>query len=388
MQIIILAAVIAVYILLCYYIGRKIKNICIRSEIKVYNIIYWFGYWLFAFSFIFSTFLKYSLTSNNLITYTFIILGTIFTVGLIYSLLMFLPIDLFIFINRKLHFDFKYKENLKKIYCGGLSVFIAAAIILGYGFFNAKNKVVTNYEVTINKNAGNLYELDIVMLSDIHMGIEVKEKEIDKMIAKINSLHPDIVVLAGDIFDESSYPSLEEYAAKSFKNIKSSYGVYAVTGNHEYFSHDVSRIEQLYKEGDITFLQDECVKIADSFYIAGRNDDTLSREDHTKLKTLNSIIEDTEKDLPMILLDHKPNRINESEENKIDLQLSGHTHKGQIAPGNIITSLMNEDDYGYLKKGDFNIIVSSGYGTWGMPVRIGSSSEIVNVKVNFTGDKS
>jgi predicted MPP superfamily phosphohydrolase len=87
--------------------------------------------------------------------------------------------------------------------------------------------------------------------------------------------------------------------------------------------------------------------------------------------------------LPIILLDHEPVDLNIAEETGVDLQFSGHSHLGQFFPNNIITGLIYEDDWGYLKKRNFNIIVSSGFGTWGPPIRIGNRPEILNVKVNF-----
>ena len=94
-------------------------------------------------------------------------------------------------------------------------------------------------------------------------------------------------------------------------------------------------------------------------------------------------MKDADKTLPIIVLNHRPEQLVEAENENVDLQLSGHTHKGQLFPGNLVTGYLNEKDYGYFKKGDFNLIVSSGYGTWGPPIRIGSKSEIVNIKINF-----
>lgn len=84
----------------------------------------------------------------------------------------------------------------------------------------------------------------------------------------------------------------------------------------------------------------------------------------------------------MIVIDHNPKYIDESLNANIDLQLSGHTHKGQITPGNLVTNKMFEIDYGYLKKDNLNVVVSSGYGTWGPPIRIGSRSEIVQMNLH------
>jgi predicted MPP superfamily phosphohydrolase len=102
-------------------------------------------------------------------------------------------------------------------------------------------------------------------------------------------------------------------------------------------------------------------------------------------KDLSTLLQGVDKKLPIILLDHQPYNLSEAEKNGVDLQLSGHTHKGQISPGNLITKKVYEVDWGYEKKGNFNIYVSSGVGTWGPPIRTGSHSEIVDIYINFMG---
>ena len=108
-----------------------------------------------------------------------------------------------------------------------------------------------------------------------------------------------------------------------------------------------------------------------------------SKDDNTHLKFITNIKKDINKSLPMIVLNHRPEKLEEAEAENIDLQLSGHTHKGQLFPGNLIINAIYEDAYGLLKKDNFNLIVSSGYGTWGPPIRTGSNSEIVKITINF-----
>ena len=271
-------------------------------------------------------------------------------------------------------------KNLKKIYCNGISVFIIVFILVGFGIWNAQNQVVTNYEVNINKDAGEITSLNVVMISDVHMGITIKENGVNKMVNSINELNPDIVLFCGDIFDENTPTKLKEYSREAFKNIKSKYGVYDITGNHEYSAGDLSETISYFEDANIKFLQDESIKIADSFYIVGRNDPANKRVTGQEVKPLSDILKDVDKSLPIIVLNHRPENLEEAETENVDLQLSGHTHNGQIFPGNLVTNYLNEKDYGHLIKDNFNLIVSSGYGTWGPPMRIGSKSEIVNIK--------
>ena len=131
-------------------------------------------------------------------------------------------------------------------------------------------------------------------------------------------------------------------------------------------------------------LRDNIELVDSSVYIVGREDITMRQFTGKERKPLEQIIQLTEKNYPTILLDHTPVKLEQAEKNVIDLQLSGHTHHGQIWPANIITNLIYELSWGYKKKGDTHIYVTSGAGTWGPPVRTGSKSEIVNIKIKFS----
>lgn len=379
MRTLVLISAVLIYLLLCYYIGRKIKNVFVNNNMRFSKWVHWPIYWFIALSFIISSMFKMAFGVNNIIT----LIGIIFISMFIYSILLFLIIDIIRFIFRRIKINTKVKLALKKIYCNGLSVFIVVIIVVLGGFLNVQNKHITNYEVNINKSAGNIKNLNVVMVSDLHLGIEVREEKIDKMVESINKLNPDLVVFCGDMYDESTYQSLKEYSSEKFKTIKSKYGVYGILGNHEYYSGDINETISYLKKGNIKILKDEAVKIDNSFYIVGRDDQAVEQSSKTARKPLDKILNDTDKTLPILLLDHRPDTLNESIKDGVDLQMSGHTHKGQIFPGSIVTGLLNEKDYGQLKKNNFNLIVSSGYGTWAFPIRVGSICELVNIKVNF-----
>ncbi|HWI54984.1 MAG TPA: metallophosphoesterase, partial [Desulfobacteria bacterium] len=123
--------------------------------------------------------------------------------------------------------------------------------------------------------------------------------------------------------------------------------------------------------------------VADSFYIVGRDDKSGSRFTGHKRKNLQDIISAVDRSLPVIVMDHQPTNLGETERAGVDLQVSGHTHRGQLFPNHLITRRIYEVDYGYLRKGNLNVIVSSGYGTWGPPIRVGSVAEIVDINVEF-----
>ena len=378
--------ILSIYILLCYYIGVKGKKIVLnnkKTKHKVYNLMYWLIYWIIALSFILIYILKGLSTKESWFTSTFTLVGAIYLGIFIYSILIFLIVDVLRLILKKMNLSLSVRETLKKIHFNGISVFIIIFILVGFGIWTAQNKVVTNYEVNIDKDAGEITSLNVVMISDVHMGITINENGVNEMVNSINKLTPDIVLFCGDIFDENTPTKLKEYSRETFKNIKSKYGVYDITGNHEYMAGNLSETISYFEDGKIKFLKDEPIKIANSFYIVGRNDTLNKRVTGQDVEPLKDIMKDVDKSLPIIVLNHRPESLKEAEAEGVDLQLSGHTHNGQIFPGNLVTNYLNEKSYGYLKKDNFNLIVSSGYGTWGPPMRIGTISEIVNIKVNF-----
>lgn len=136
------------------------------------------------------------------------------------------------------------------------------------------------------------------------------------------------------------------------------------------------------EDNKIKVLRDSIIKINDSFYIIGREDRGGSFMGNMR-KPLNEILKNKTENLPTILLDHTPSGLNEAKENMIDLQLSGHTHNGQMFPLNFITGLIYEVSWGYLKKDDTQYYVSSGVGSWGPPVKLASDAEIVNIRIKF-----
>ena len=254
-------------------------------------------------------------------------------------------------------------------------------IITLIGSFNARSSKVTSYDINLEDKTLNS-PLNIIMVSDIHLGNLIKNSRLEELVNEINDLNPDIVLLAGDIIDSDINPFIDNNMAEEFSKIKSKYGTFAALGNHDFLTKSEDKIVELLKDNSVTVLRDDKVLVNDSFYIIGRDDSSVDRLSGIKRKSLGEITKDIDKSKPLIVIDHNPKDINDSLDAEIDLQVSGHTHKGQIVPGNLITNSIFEVDYGYLKKDSLNVIVSSGYGTWGPPVRIGSRSEIVKINLN------
>lgn len=371
------------YVMSCYYIGIKGKGVFSYKNKKIKSRLYWFIFWSLALSYVISVLLRSFLSVNNLLTSIFTAIGVICLAVTCYLLILFPIVDITKFILNKIGYRGKVRNYLGKLYGNGVSVFIVVFMIISFGLWNAAHVVITNYNLTVNKKAGKINSLNVVMVADVHMGIGVKEKGIDKMVTSINSLNPDIVFFCGDIMDESSTTKLKSYASNAFKSIRSKYGVYGITGNHEYIEKDLPETLYYLKNGNVKMMHDSAVKIDNSFYVVGRDDPAGVDREKGNITPLDKILKDVNRELPIIVLNHRPTNLQEDEKEKVDIQLSGHTHKGQFFPNNFITKMIYEDDYGYLKKDNFNLIVTSGYGTWGPPIRIGTKAEIVNIKINF-----
>ena len=222
--------------------------------------------------------------------------------------------------------------------------------------------------------------LKIVAISDLHLGYTIGKKELEQWIALINREEPDAVLIAGDIIDNNLKPLYEQNMAPSFRKIRSRYGVFAVPGNHEYIA-GIEGSAEFIKSAGIVFLRDSVAKIDGRFYIAGRDDRSNRRR-----KPLGELLGKPDPSLPVILLDHQPYGLEQSAESGVDLQISGHTHRGQIWPVSRITDRIFEKSHGYLRKGDTHIYVSSGLGIWGGKFRIGTKSEYVVIHLKIIRD--
>ena len=214
------------------------------------------------------------------------------------------------------------------------------------------------------------------MTADVHLNDKTNEDFVNQLIKNINFLNPDIVLLAGDIIDSRQVTERMKVFEQQFCKIKSKMGVFAVEGNHEIYSGEYKRT--FYENTDIIVLKDSILKIQDSFYLIGRKD----RHDN-KRKSIEELLRLTSDDLPLILLDHQPYNLNNAYNNNIDIQLSGHTHHGQLFPINLITERIYELSWGYRKIQNTHFFVTCGAQGWGPQVKIGSRSEIMEINIDF-----
>ncbi|MFK7692913.1 metallophosphoesterase [Paenibacillus sp. HJGM_3] len=260
---------------------------------------------------------------------------------------------------------------------------LALFIILARGVWNAWSPIVRTYSFTVAKEAGDLKELQVVAASDLHLGATVRRRYLDVLVRHVNALQPDLVLLPGDVLDDSLEPFIRQRMADSMKRLQARFGVFAVLGNHEYFGGHIQDYVRRMKEIGIEVLMDRVVRVADRFYVAGRKDKTAEHSTSEGRLPHEALLEGTDKSLPILMMDHQPYGYDQALESGVDVLLSGHTHRGQMAPNFLVTRRLFELDWGYKQKGSLHAIVSSGYGTWGPPIRLGSRSEIVRLVIRF-----
>lgn len=282
---------------------------------------------------------------------------------------------------------------------GSVVVACAVATCL-YGIFNARNIKVNEYSVTVNKSCGSDKHLKAVLVADLHMGYAIGVDHITNMVEKINQQNADIVIIAGDIFD-NSYDGMDdpEGIKAQLKSIKSKYGVYAVYGNHDIdekilmgFTFDwggkqlhSEKMTNFMKECNIKLINDESVLINDEFYLLGRRDtDKPGTEDGTRAE-ISELTKDLDKTKPIFVLSHEPDELQKTADAGADIDFSGHTHDGQLFPGNLTIGLFWENPCGMIKKDNMYSIVTSGVGVYGTFMRVGTDAEICSVDIDFAG---
>ncbi len=262
-----------------------------------------------------------------------------------------------------------------------ISMILSALFITG-GFINALIPVVRQYNVTIEKSVDGISDLRIAAVSDIHLGSIIRKRSMKKLSGMLDRVKPDVIFLLGDIVDGDIGPVLRGDLLKYFHEPGTKYGLYGITGNHEFIGGADRTISYIESKG-IRLLKDEKVVLPGGVQVYGRLDSYSFRFKNKQRMELDELMKDADHSKPVILLDHQPVQLESSEKAGVDLQLSGHTHNGQMWPLNYITKRLFEVSYGYLKKGNTHIIVSSGFGLWGPRIRSGSRPEVIVIDISF-----
>ncbi len=367
--IILLGIVLLIYVLTNYYIYIHIAPLCLSPRGKILIPLLLLIMAAYPVGRILQAFISPGITTKIIIA-----AGSYYLAFMAYAFFLVLFMDAYRFLSSIFSFLPLLGTTLQtQIWKVGICLII---VLISFGSLNARKAQVITLGLEMPLSNSAIDSLCAVAVSDIHVGPFINSSRIRDLVDKINGLSPDIVFLVGDIVDESISTAAEEGLAEELKRIKAPLGIYAVPGNHEYYA-GIEDVQKYLSRGGVRLLRDEFVVIKDSLILVGREDIMANRLGEEKRRPLSEILREAPKNLPIIVLDHTPINLEEATSQGVVLQLSGHTHNGQMWPFNLITRLIFEKSWGLLQKENTLFYVSCGYGTWGPPVRIGSTPEII-----------
>ena len=306
-------------------------------------------------------------------------------IWVIFVFYLFILVVAFDFFRLLLYFLFKKKQEkmtwipfVRRVYYTLCLLFIP--LLISYGFVHFQHPKVKTVTFEVDKPVP---DWKIVAVSDMHLGT-MPAKTLQRNIQIINNLNPDLVLMLGDQF-VVDWRDLEKTGyADALGKLQASKGVFLINGNHEYYHgypHNKNpEFKKTFEDLHFTILEDSVVCIENQMVIVGRDDTT-----NKKRASLESLMSDISMEFPVIVLDHNPNGMAAAERCGADIQLSGHTHNGQVFPLNLwgsLTCRIKRILYnGYEKRGSTQFYVTSGLGSSGAPVRIGTDAEIVVVEM-------
>lgn len=370
----------AVNLLVNLYIFSRTKGIFPES-----NTGFWLTtllFWLVAFSYLIGRMLERSgaMTLAEPIIKT----GSYWLGAMVYLTLLFLLVDIVRGLNGLFNISdvlrFNWAETTGRTVI--VAVYALSAVILVAGYFSAKIPVVRTQAVKIEKPVPDGMQ-KVVLASDIHLGMMISNGRLKRLVKTVNDQDADLVLLAGDVFDEDLGAVVKNNMGDQLKKLKARYGVYAILGNHEFYG-DADTAEKYLKDHRIIVLRDSVAVTENGLTIVGREDITRENMTGKKRQTLEELLRETNTDSPLIVMDHQPYNLADVSKHNVDLQVSGHTHNGQMWPFNYITGALFEIGKGYGKIANTHFYVSSGFGTWGPPIRTNSRSEIVALEIEST----
>ncbi len=295
-------------------------------------------------------------------------IGNSWLVIMFYLLMAFLVLD----IGRLVHLVPATWLRDNAVTCAVLTGLMLVTFIGGNIHYHNKQR----QEVNLTTDKPLERPLKIVMVSDLHAGFHNRRAEIGRWVNMINAEQADLILIAGDMIDGNVRPLKAQGTVEELQRLNAP--TVACLGNHEYITGLDKSLELLSHTG-IHILRDSTMTIG-NVTIAGRDDRSNRRR-----KSVEQLMNGIDRSTYIIMLDHQPYHLEEAEQNGVDLQLSGHTHRGQVWPLNWVTKKMYECDYGQWQRGKTDYYVSSGLGIWGGKFRIGTDSEYVVINVSPQG---
>ena len=326
-----------------------------------------FGYWICAVSFVFVFLFRRSDFPLS-ISHTLFEIGTGWLIFTLYMVLLLVSFDLIRLFYKP--FQWGFILSLLFTFC-----------VLVYGYIRYQYPATKIINIHINKQSETHEStMKIVAISDVHLGLGTVKSQLKKYVTMINKQDPDVILICGDLIDNSIEPVSNQQMHEELSQLKARYGVYMALGNHEYISGIEECMEYL-SQTPIHVLRDTVVTLPNGVQLIGREDRSARFR-----KNITTLTQDIDTSRPVIVLDHQPNEIHKAVETGVDLLLCGHTHNGQVWPINLLTKRMFDLNYGYEKREQTHIYVTSGLALWGPPFRIGTQSEMVVFQLTIKND--
>ena len=337
------------------------------------------AFWLIVSCFIVGEILEH--THSSLASEWIYRIGAFWLAFMLYFALTILLFDIIRLLNYFFHFLPEMTQTLR-FRIGLFTVGFVSLIVL-IGHFNALNTRVREISLNIHKKVTGQPRMKILLVSDIHLGALIGENREERLVSIINKQKPDLVLLCGDLVDGDVASVLRKNLGRHIQEIKTPMGVYAIPGNHEYIGGIQKTLPYL-ESININILRDKNLVLPNGVQLVGRDDrENRPTGDKTGRQSLKDLMTGLDKNFPVIVMNHQPFNLEEAVTEGVDLHLSGHTHHGQLWPFNYITKAVYELSWGFLKKGNTNFYVSSGFGSWGPPVRLGNTPEVVVFNLKF-----
>jgi predicted MPP superfamily phosphohydrolase len=378
MQQLFFATVILIYSGFCSYIGFKFFFLLRFLLPGMKAIAFWLPFALLCYSFIILTFIRSSRLS------IFRLAGSFWSAALLYLLLSFVVFDL---LRLVLRLCGKNPSSVFSAACTLAAVFLCV-ITLASGALHARTIHAVNYKINL---PGQGSGLRIALASDLHIGSTIDRAWVGRMVDAVNRTEPDIVLLAGDIF-EGNIDIVKDMPGiiGELRRIQAPMGVYACLGNHDvdrfFGGGSTERIEAILLEAGIIVLLDEVLAVGETLYIAGRRD-ARPIGMNVPRKSASQLLAGLDRGKALIVLDHQPTEFPQIEEAGADMLVCGHTHSGQLFPANLITRSIFKraggTHYGYWQGKTMKAVVTSGIGIWGPPLRVGTNCEVAVIDIEF-----
>ncbi len=372
--------VLSIYGIINYYI--YIRGLQAIPEGSVWRFWYQWGFWIIVSFYIAGRFLErlYISHASDVLVWA----GSFWLAAMLYFFLLLLVFDVLRMVHHVIPFFPDWVTgNMRttRLTLFWSSMVLVTGLLAG-GFINARHPRIKTIDINIPKPVAGMNSMKVVVMSDIHLGTLVGNGFFEKVVNKVNTLSPDIILLPGDILDEDLEPVIRQNIGETLASLSAPLGVYAVMGNHEHIGGATNAYNYLTSHG-ITMLRDSVVLVNESFYLVGRDDRDKARFGGEQRMPLENLLQELDMTYPVILMDHQPYYLEMAARLGVDLQLSGHTHHGQLWPLNYMTKAIFTISRGYGKIKNMHVYVSNGLGTWGPPIRIGNRPEIVILKVHF-----